>query len=99
LIRGRPEKGAVGKAVVFARRDVTVGETRTWLEEGLKDGLGARIRDVPRPGERIRAGRPVCTVFAAGHDGETCHAALVRRAESVYAQLVTWERTERAVGA
>ena len=96
LRRARRHKGAVGKAVVFARRDVRVGDTRAWLEEGLQEGNAASIRDVPRPGERIRAGRPVCTVFAAGHDGMTCRDALVRRAERVYAELATWERAVRA---
>jgi hypothetical protein len=42
--------GAVGKAVVFARRDVTIGDTERWLAD-------ATVRDVPHPGERIRAGR------------------------------------------
>jgi len=65
---------------VFARRDVTIGDTATWLAD-------ATVRDVPHPGERIAAHRPLCTVFAAGRDGEACHAALVRRAERVYAEL------------
>ena len=55
---------AVGKAVVFARRDVVVGDTHTWLAEEH-----ANIRDIPHPGEAITAGRPVCTVFAAGANG------------------------------
>jgi predicted ATP-grasp superfamily ATP-dependent carboligase len=71
---------AVGKAVVFARCDVTVGDTRAWLVNG-------DVRDVPHPGARIRSGRPVCTVFAAGRDAAECHASLVRRAERIYAQL------------
>jgi len=47
---------------------------------------------VPHPGERIPAGRAVCTVFAAGREAASCHAALVRRAERVYAALDCWER-------
>jgi hypothetical protein len=46
---------------------------------------------VPHPGETIHAGRPVCTVFAAGGSGAACHAALVSRAERVYEQLARWE--------
>jgi uncharacterized protein len=72
--------GATGKAVVFARHDVTVGDTRAWLSD-------ASVRDVPHPGERIHAGRPVCTVFASGIDGPACHAALVARAARVDAEL------------
>jgi uncharacterized protein len=97
---------AVGKAVVFARRDIVVGDTRAWVSAGTGEAVGpalsapptlpaheiAEIRDVPRPGERILAGRPVCTVFASGSDGAACHAALVQRAERVYGELATWER-------
>ena len=80
LASARRGAGAAGKAVVFARLDVTVGETRAWLAD-------ASVRDVPRPGARISAGRPVCTVFASGRDAAACHAALERRAERVYAEL------------
>ena len=43
---------AVGKAIVFARNDVTVGDTQKWIGDDS-------IRDVPHPGELIHAGRPV----------------------------------------
>ena len=85
LESARRGAGAAGKAVVFARQDVTVGDTRVWLAD-------SSVRDIPRPGARIAAGRPVCTVFAAGRDAVACHAALVRRAERVYAELGAWER-------
>ncbi len=85
LVSARRGAGAAGKAVVFARQDVTVGDTRVWLAD-------SSVRDIPRPGARIAAGRPVCTVFAAGRDAVACHAALVRRAERVYAELGAWER-------
>lgn len=85
LLRARRGAAAVGKAVVFARRDVAVGDTREWLAD-------ASVRDVPQPGERILAGQAVCTVFAAGREAASCHAALARRAEGVYADLDAWER-------
>lgn len=85
LARGRHGAGAVGKAIVFARRDVRAGDTRPWLAD-------PSVRDVPRPGERIPRGGPVCTVFAAGSDAFSCHAALVRRAGRVYDELAAWER-------
>jgi predicted ATP-grasp superfamily ATP-dependent carboligase len=80
----------VGKAVVFARGDVTARDTRAWLTPPASpaDEVGG-IRDVPHPGEQIRAGRPVCTVFATGRDALDCHAALVERAGRVYADLAT----------
>ena len=85
LLQAGRGAAAVGKAVVFARRAVVVGDTREWLTD-------ASIRDVPHPGERIPAGRAVCTVFAAGREAASCHAALARRAERVYAELDAWER-------
>jgi predicted ATP-grasp superfamily ATP-dependent carboligase len=85
LARARQRAGAVGKAVVFARRDVVTGDTREWLAD-------PGVRDVPHPCERIGAGRPVCTIFAEGRDGAACYDALVQRAERVYAALARWER-------
>ena len=87
LMRTRHQSsGAVGKAIVFARADLTVGDTRRWLEEAVGEGKVSSIRDIPRPGERIRAGRPVCTVFAADRDDKACHQALRQRARQVYAE-------------
>jgi predicted ATP-grasp superfamily ATP-dependent carboligase len=85
LVRAQRGVGAVGKAVVFGGRDVVAGDTRAWLGD-------TSVRDVPHPGERIAVGRAVCTVFAAGRDASACYAALVRRAERVYAELAAWER-------
>jgi len=86
LAHARRGAGAYGKAVVFARRDVVLGDTRAWLAD-------ATVRDVPQPGEGIRAGRPICTVFAYGVDAAACHAALVRRADQVYAEVATPARS------
>jgi predicted ATP-grasp superfamily ATP-dependent carboligase len=69
-----------GKAVVFARSDVRVGDTEPWLDD-------LSVRDVPRPGERIAAGHPVCTVLAHGRDSAACYRALVERAARIYAAL------------
>jgi predicted ATP-grasp superfamily ATP-dependent carboligase len=71
---------AVGKAILFAREAVTTGDTRRWLAD-------ASVRDVPQPGEHIAAGRPICTILADGDDAVGCYAALVRRAERLYASL------------
>ena len=84
LARARRRAGAIGKAVVFARREVVTGDTRAWLAD-------QDVRDVPHPGERIRAGQPVCTVFAEARDAAACSTALVRRADAVYAELAVWE--------
>jgi uncharacterized protein len=65
-----------GKAVVFARRAVTIGQTSRWAADDLAD--------IPRPGERIGRGHPICTVFAEGRDARECHERLVKKAERVY---------------
>jgi predicted ATP-grasp superfamily ATP-dependent carboligase len=85
VTRARLGARAVGKAIVFAQRDVVAGNTGDWLGD-------SSVRDVPSPGERILLGRPVCTVFAEGRDAAACHAALVRRAARIYEQLTAWER-------
>ncbi|MGH7580286.1 MAG: ATP-grasp domain-containing protein [Gemmatimonadales bacterium] len=72
-----PAPGVVGKAVVFARRDVTTGDTRGWLRDPA-------IADVPHRGERIPRGRPVCTVFAAAKNADTCLRALATKAAAIY---------------
>jgi predicted ATP-grasp superfamily ATP-dependent carboligase len=92
LVRLRRGAGAAGKAIVFARRDVIVGDTRAW-RPGDDAGRTAVIRDIPRPGDCIHTGRPICTVFASGRDARACHAALVQRAGRVYEELAEWERT------
>ena len=71
------QHGAIGKAVVYARRDTVLGDTRSWLEDPT-------VRDVPHPGEHIPRGKPICTVFARAKNGEGCHRALVARAARVY---------------
>jgi uncharacterized protein len=69
--------GASGKALVFARRSVTVGDTRQWLRN-------PDIRDVPSSGSRIGRGSPICTVFATADTTDECHAALLRRAADIH---------------
>jgi predicted ATP-grasp superfamily ATP-dependent carboligase len=98
LAAARRNARAFGKAVIFAKRDVVIGDTSDWArpvlpdQPGLPDLPDLEIADVPHPGERIAAGRPVCTVFAVAPDSASCHAALVRSAEHVYAELAAWER-------
>ena len=68
---------AWGKAIVYARRDLILGDTSRWLDDDM-------MRDIPHPGERIGVGHPVCTIFATGRNVAACHSALVRRAAQVY---------------
>ena len=63
------------------RRSCSRGTTSWW---GIRRGGKPRIADVPHPGERIAAGRPICTVFAHAADGDRCTAALAAAADAVY---------------
>jgi predicted ATP-grasp superfamily ATP-dependent carboligase len=68
--------GAAGKAVLFATEAVTVGDSARWP-----------VRDVPHPGERIAARRPVCTVMATGATPDDVLAQLEEQAARVRAEL------------
>jgi uncharacterized protein len=70
---------AAGKAIVFATRDVRVGDTREWPARG--------IRDVPHPWERIAAGRPICTLVSVETSPEAVLADLEARAAALRAEL------------
>ena len=74
---------AYGKAIVFARRHVRLGDTRVWL--------GTDVADIPHPWTQIAEGGPVCTVFAEGANVSDCRAALVARAADIYRQLDLWQ--------
>ena len=75
-LRAQQRGTVTGKAVVFARQDVIVGDTRSWLGDET-------VRDVPRPGERLSAGQPICTVFADAASVAECLARLRARAQSI----------------
>jgi predicted ATP-grasp superfamily ATP-dependent carboligase len=75
-----------GKAIVYARKAVSVGDTSSWLED-------SSVRDVPRSGEHFRPGQPVCSIFATAADSAACYRLLVSRAARIYAEL------ERCAGA
>jgi predicted ATP-grasp superfamily ATP-dependent carboligase len=71
---------AVGKAIVFARADLVVWQTKAWL-------ASRHVADVPRPWTTILRGEPICTVFAEAEDAAACYRLLVRRAEMVYEEV------------
>jgi uncharacterized protein len=82
-LRKAPLAGGVGrvlgKAVVFARRDVTV--------DASSGSVLAAAADVPHAGERIGRGHPICTVFAEARDAATCIRRLAAGARAVHAAL------------
>jgi predicted ATP-grasp superfamily ATP-dependent carboligase len=71
--------GAAGKAILFATEDVVVGDSAHWLQRG--------VRDVPHPGERIAAGRPICTVVSTAATPDEALAALEAQAALLRAEL------------
>jgi predicted ATP-grasp superfamily ATP-dependent carboligase len=75
-----PPALAHGKAVLYARRPVVLGDTHRWLSDD-------DVRDVPAPGERIARGSPICTIFASGRTSALCYAALVRLARIRFAEV------------
>jgi predicted ATP-grasp superfamily ATP-dependent carboligase len=74
-----------GKAVVFARHAVVVGDTDAWREDPT-------VHDVPHAHERIAVGRPVCTVSAAADTIDACRAALAGKAMRIHTRLDGWRR-------
>jgi predicted ATP-grasp superfamily ATP-dependent carboligase len=72
-----PGIGIHGKAIVFARRDVVLGDTRLWKSHPW-------LADIPHPGERIGRGHPICTVLVEASDEKACYRLLIRRATEVY---------------
>jgi predicted ATP-grasp superfamily ATP-dependent carboligase len=76
LSSARRIRSVLGKAIVFAREDAVVGDTRAWLGDET-------VRDIPKPREQVTKGQPICTVFAEGPDIEACHARLKERAQSI----------------
>lgn len=75
-----PRREVFGKAIVWARRDVVAGDTRSWLDRD-------DVRDVPFPGERVRRGHPICTVFARAADDASCYDSLRAAADRVEREI------------
>ena len=73
---GTAADGFWGKAIVYARRTVSVGDPPAWLERG--------VRDVPHPGEVIPKGRPICTVLAWGPTRQASRAALQAEMDAIW---------------
>lgn len=76
LSSARRIRSVLGKAIVFAREDGVVDDTRAWLGDET-------VRDVPKPGEPLTKGQPICTVFAEEPDINACLARLKERAQSI----------------
>lgn len=76
---GTRSRRILGKAIVFARRDVVV--------EALPGPLLPHAADLPHPGERVGRGHPICTLLAEAGDATACGRELAARARALYAAL------------
>lgn len=80
-----------GKAIVYATRTVAAPDTTEWLARG--------VRDVPHPGEVIRAGQPICTVIASGSTRPACEAGLRSETARIRAACAPIDQPAAADGA
>lgn len=82
-----PKPGVHGKAIVYARRDLTIPDTGDWY---------AKLRrDIPHAGAKIRAQHPVCTVLASGPDRAQCLRLLKNAAKQVRLEIGDREDAEQ----
>jgi predicted ATP-grasp superfamily ATP-dependent carboligase len=83
----------VGKAILFARDDLHFPADGPWRAE-LRSPKPVQempaFADIPAAGERIEAGKPVLTFFAAADSPSACEAALRQIATDLDRWL--WER-------
>jgi predicted ATP-grasp superfamily ATP-dependent carboligase len=66
----------VGKAILFAQRDVTFPTDGPWNRSPPEPLELPSFADIPDPGARIQAGRPVLTFFARAPTMTACMIAL-----------------------
>lgn len=69
---------AAAKAILFAEKEITIGDTSFWFERG--------IRDIPYPGDLIKKGNPVCTIIATDTTAARCKQKLAQ----MVAEVKTW---------
>jgi predicted ATP-grasp superfamily ATP-dependent carboligase len=80
--RSAPLSGrCLGKIVLFAECDRIIGDALDLLRPPGDAGL-PEIADLPRPGQRIPAGQPVCSLFASDATDEGCRARLIESART-----------------
>ncbi|MDD5367797.1 MAG: ATP-grasp domain-containing protein [Anaerolineaceae bacterium] len=72
-----PVAGVVwGKGILYADQDLEIGETGGWAQDG--------IVDVPRSGDHIPAGAPVCSILAQGVDAGSCWKQVLAKGKEIY---------------
>lgn len=76
---GRRQERYWAKAILYAPWNLRTGDTSRWYAAG--------VRDVPRPGERIEAGHPFCTLLAQGHSRMEALLALKEKQSWILGQV------------
>jgi predicted ATP-grasp superfamily ATP-dependent carboligase len=70
---------AAAKTIMYAARDLAVGDTANWHALGR--------RDIPHSGESIRRGHPICTLLTTGTTPESCARRLRAMADELEGEL------------
>jgi uncharacterized protein len=87
--QAQPTLRVCGKAVLYAPRDGAAPESfRRFLDRVHSGPAWPSAADLPRPGELLRAGHPVITVFAEGTDEHDVEQRLRQTTAEIFAH---WE--------
>jgi predicted ATP-grasp superfamily ATP-dependent carboligase len=70
-----PVQPVIGKGILYAQHDITLGDTSVWKKKG--------IADIPYAGEIIMQGAPICTVFSEGRDTIDCWDKIMAKAQAL----------------
>lgn len=84
-----PGNRTIGKAILFARDDLHFPADGPWIPELRSQNPVQQLpgfADIPAAGERIEAGKPILTFFAAADSPSACEDALRR----IAADLDRW---------
>ncbi|MBI2993033.1 MAG: ATP-grasp domain-containing protein [Gammaproteobacteria bacterium] len=76
----------VGKACLFAPRDLAVPDPGAWIGKNVPEG-DVQIADIPAPDTRIAAGAPILTLLVRANAAETCAELLSAQARRIYDDL------------
>ena len=80
-LAGNPTRALNGKAIIFAKGDVRIGDSFPNFVAQLNAGTHEpAIADIPTPGSEIQAGQPIATVFAEGETLQEVNDHLIERA-------------------
>jgi predicted ATP-grasp superfamily ATP-dependent carboligase len=89
-----PAAGCLGKAILFAARELKFPAQGPWERSVLASGAWEipEFADIPHPGDGIEPGRPVLTMFARSDSVAGCVQAL--RARALELHWLLWPSTE-----